>query len=202
MDQFSHQKSREFTYDCYPRSCNGSEHTICKYTLFELGPKCDKVQFNYLTTHYQKEIIYIHNVLRALTVISDKESEINSTIRIAQYKWNNELAEVAQRWANQCDPGNDECRDVDNFKVGQKFENIKDKNIKKFEMYDLIKNWFYVDINDYQGDKFYGQAAPMSVNNHTVIWDNVMLIGCGIIKFSDSNDLYNTYLVCNYRPDE
>lgn len=68
-----------------------------------------------MTPHYQKEIIYVHNVLRALTAINDKEPEKNLTIRVAQYKWNNELAEIAQRWANQCDPGNDECRDVGKY---------------------------------------------------------------------------------------
>ena len=36
-----------------------------------------------------------------------------------EMRWDPELANVAQRWADQCQFGHDQVRDVSRFKVGQ-----------------------------------------------------------------------------------
>ncbi|CAG2061572.1 unnamed protein product [Timema podura] len=43
----------------------------------------------------------------------------NKRLKNKERTWDNELAQIAQRWADQCNFNHDKCRDVDGFLVGQ-----------------------------------------------------------------------------------
>ncbi|XP_067000237.1 venom allergen 5 isoform X2 [Anabrus simplex] len=77
-----------------------------------------------------------------------------------EMSWDDELAHIAQRWANQCQgEDHDTCRDVKRFHVGQNMAQEGDMELK-FEANhaDLINMWYdevvYVDsslVDSYTG---------------------------------------------------
>lgn len=104
----------------------------------EPGPACYRLDSYDLTNEERQDILNAHNKFRAI-VASGKESRgqggpqpagiIPPLVSIAlklrfyyqfkidfylQQEWDNELAEVAQRWAIQCDFNHDKCRNVGN----------------------------------------------------------------------------------------
>lgn len=73
--------------------------------------------------------------------------------------WDEELAVVAQRWADQCNFGHDQSRDVQRFKVGQNvYEQSRSRDqaleisIREGVMgwYDEVKDFDNAGVNPYQ----------------------------------------------------
>lgn len=90
-----------------------------------LGPSCTgTLQLGRGVTEAEKRtIVGLHNKLRS-TVASGQElrgapGPQPPASDMLEMVWDEELAAVAQRWADQCQFGHDQVRDVGRFKVGQ-----------------------------------------------------------------------------------
>ncbi|PSN30561.1 Venom allergen 5 [Blattella germanica] len=80
-----------------------ADHTICKYSGY--GSSCGTVKYSGVTSAAdQKKVVDAHNRVRSLVALAF--CTINFQV------WDNELATVAQRWAEQCSFGHDSCRNV------------------------------------------------------------------------------------------
>jgi len=71
-----------------------------------------------LTAKERNRALELHNQLRA-RVANGRESNQPAAANMGELTWDDELAAIAQRWADQCAFGHDQNRDVSRFKVGQ-----------------------------------------------------------------------------------
>ncbi len=69
-----------------------------------------------------------------------------------ELEWDNELAAVAQRWAEQCAFGHDTNRDVGRFKVGQNvYQTTRSRDQPLEDMIQAgIMGW-YDEVKDFSG---------------------------------------------------
>ena len=123
--------------------------------------------------------------------------------------WDDELAFVAQRWAEQCRFGQDENRDVRRFRVGQNtYENEirpgQDVNtetaIRRAVM--GLHGW-YSEVKQFRGgdgrqlDSF--NFAVSNAHYTQMVWAETRKVGCGQITFRRGSRLRQR-IVCNYGP--
>ena len=183
--------------------CPHNAQTLCKYPNQNLAAACGRqirsVGFSY---EERKEIINKHNELRRL-VADGKEARGNpgpqpAASNMKTVSWDYELAQIAQRWTNQCEFGNDECRDVDRFPVGQNpgMKTTGDHNTRPS---DIIMMW-YNEVKDMNRNLVNSLTTTNNVSHYTqMIWANTDRVGCGKIVYQ-VDGLNRYYMVCNYGP--
>ncbi|ESO95282.1 hypothetical protein LOTGIDRAFT_232000 [Lottia gigantea] len=150
-------------------------HTVCL-------KKSDQVTESGVTEADKTMIVNLHNNLRAKV----KPTASN----MLKMKWNNEIANIAQKWAENCDFHHD-SRDARNipgrYAVGQ---NIATDEVS-----------FEAAINLWLGEKEYFTYGSMETilltiaHNRQINWWESNLVGCGYAKCGTTN-----YHVCNYAP--
>ena len=68
-------------------------------------------------------IVSLHNKFRSQVALGQESRGLPGpqppAANMLEMTWDNELAAVAQRWADQCQFGHDSIRDVSRFRVGQ-----------------------------------------------------------------------------------
>nr|CAD7394525.1 unnamed protein product [Timema cristinae] len=121
-------------------------------------------------------------------------------------KWDDEIASIAQRWAEQCRFGHDQCRNtLGKMVVGQNVHMLFGPGASadnfQFEtsvdaFYNEVQNYSNADINPYRPSD---QGANQTGHYTQLVWANSYLLGCGYIKYRVGTTTYN-YVVCNYGP--
>ncbi|XP_011705979.1 PREDICTED: venom allergen 3-like, partial [Wasmannia auropunctata] len=114
--------------------------------------------------------------------------------------WDDELAEIAQRWAIQCKFGHDKCRNVDSrwSWIGQ--NGAKAYGKITYPMDDLVQMW-YDEVKDFDRNKVEKYEFDYNIGHYSqVVWAKTTKVGCGLIKYKESNDWISIWLVCNYGP--
>ncbi|XP_031825716.2 venom allergen 3-like [Nomia melanderi] len=193
--------------DCGNNRCSrsGRRQTLCKYPNSSPAPSCGQVLVVGLTDAERKGIVNLHNFLR-LYVAAGKETRGNpgpqpAARNMQTMSWDSELEQVAQRWANQCSFGHDECRDVERYGVGQNVAQTSTTGQQNSKPTDLVMMW-YNEVKDFDRN----EVNRLTTNNFSkvghytqLVWANSNKIGCGKIIFK-SGQWNNFYLVCNYGP--
>ena len=109
------------------------------------------------------------------------------------------MAEIAQRWANQCSFGNEDCRDVARFAVGQNYARMLSNKDQRRTLSDVLMMWYneVVYNNRFQVNNL---RTLNKVGNYTqMVWAGTKMVGCGKIIYE--LELYKRYyMVCNYGP--
>lgn len=181
--------------------CDTGKHTMCKYPEGG-GSSCSNFEGGLLESA-RNHILDIHNKLRQKVATGGMDG-YQPASNMMQLEWDNELAEMAQRWSEQCTQylSHDDCRDsITGEKVGQNIGMIKEKNIT--ESRDKAET-----IVNFWADEFKDLAVPnretfdpdrfMSAGHYTqMAWATTTRIGCGY-----TGDRYETLvfvLVCNYK---
>ncbi|KAA0203787.1 hypothetical protein HAZT_HAZT002555 [Hyalella azteca] len=85
-------------------------HTMCSFMPKQCPGKM-LIRTGELTCHDKERILTKHNMLRqeaALGQVRGQPAAINMKTMV----WDDELAMVAQRWADQCMPGHDRSRNT------------------------------------------------------------------------------------------
>ncbi|XP_057339809.1 venom allergen 5-like [Microplitis mediator] len=189
--------------ECNPESCGGKEQTLCKYPSPDPASSCGEVNSATLTQEEKDEIVKAHNDRRAL-VASGEEKRGNPgpqpAGQIPPLEWSDEIAEVAQRWANQCNFGHDECRNLDQS-IGQNVGLVWDPSGYNSKLTDLVESW-YNEVQNFDGSKvgkFEWQETPAIGHYTQLVWGATTQVGCGLTKYLTDNS-YHTYLVCDYGP--
>ncbi|CAB4054685.1 CRISP [Lepeophtheirus salmonis] len=159
-------------------------HTACRAKGF--GKKCGKVINSGLDENEIREILHAHNKLRAL-VANGQEKRGNpgpqpSSSDMMELEWDEELAFVAQKHADQCTFAHDcnNCRKVERFGVGQNLY-ISRQTLRspKTDWSLGIQKWFdevtLFSRNDVKPFRFSAEIGHYSA----MIWSSTNKIGCG-----------------------
>ncbi|QQP58517.1 Uncharacterized protein FKW44_003869, partial [Caligus rogercresseyi] len=153
----------------------------------------------------RNEILSLHNLARSKVALGQESRGRGGpqppAADMFQLQWDNELAAVAQRWADQCNFGHDSNRDVDRFRVGQNvhisyetgsFIDPNNVNWRKaiLSFYDEVALLNNQNVQSYKFDHATGHYTQM-------VWSTTSRIGCGKIVYKKGKTLHK-YLVCNY----
>ncbi|XP_025990766.2 venom allergen 3 [Solenopsis invicta] len=191
---------------CNMKSCSEDHsHTMCQYPSSEPASACGSSPRSGLSDDDKKTIVDEHNRLRQY-VASGQESRGNpgaqyAAVEMKQMDWDDELAEIAQRWANQCVFQHDKCRNVDRYVVGQNIAITYNSGENNTPMKDFVQMW-YDEVKDFDKNGVDSYTFDSNTGHYTqVVWNNSTKIGCGSMNYHDDSDGWNKKtLVCNYGP--
>ncbi|KAK0078475.1 hypothetical protein PV325_002444 [Microctonus aethiopoides] len=199
--------SLQCNYESCPNYWNPSTpfiHTMCAYPPNSYGAECQEVATSGLTNEEIEEVLGRHNELRAKVAAGEESRGLHGGQpggNIRSLEWDNNLAVVAQRWANQCVFKHDKCRNIDGIEVGQNlgYRGTTGTLVDKFSdivtgWYDEVKDFNHQYVSNYQS----GPGGAVTTHYTQLIWANTTHVGCGGIKYKNS-DFNKTHLVCNYR---
>ncbi|XP_069677992.1 venom allergen 5-like [Periplaneta americana] len=192
------------------------DHTMCLYQWF--GANCTKrVHWGVTSSAIKKQIVDLHNQYRS-TVAAGKEKRGKpgpqpSASNMMMLAWDDELAQVAQRWADQCNFWHDKCRNVERFGwVGQNLylsSNWRSDGVKTDDVQDWTRAMaaFYNEVKDlnYKNvDKFGAYPSKNQTGHYTqLVWGETTLVGCGFTSYvqrEGEKDWFKKFYVCNYGP--
>lgn len=167
---------------------------------------CVGYQESKLTYEDIAKILEQHNGLRRK--ITEGETPLPVAIHLPNLEWNKELAEIAQRWADQCQFKNDLSRDIKTMTVGQ---NIAAK--PGADVSELVATWLaeLPNLTPELVSDFTKSGSDKYDQISQVIWSSTKKIGCGLSTYTMTKDscvenspcyLNSTVsqLVCNYGP--
>ncbi|KAG5879659.1 hypothetical protein JTB14_021462 [Gonioctena quinquepunctata] len=183
---------------------------------FEEGPAQECLDYKRIdiSDYLKKYIVEIHNDIRN-HVASGKETKGRlggqpSAADMVQLVWDEELALMAQRWADQCIWINatlqhDICRKTDRFDVSQNILTAITTDSKLPELANLILSWYKQvgdvipsDVKYFSGLK----RGQFLIGQYTqLVWAKTEYVGCGLSLYKEpKKKYYNQRLVCNYGP--
>ncbi|XP_034946938.1 venom allergen 5-like [Chelonus insularis] len=189
---------------CNLKSCPDKSHTMCRYSS-DYAPECgDKsIIESGMSSNQKKEVIDTHNNLRHFVACGNEKrgdpGPQPPATNMGPVTWDDELATIAQRWANQCVFGHDDCRDTERFEVGQNVAFASSSKKYPNNMTSLIMQW-YEEVNDLDKKHVKSMGDNPSLHYTQMIWADSEYVGCGLIKFKKNNRWYTTQIVCNYGP--
>lgn len=128
---------------------------------------------------------------------------IQTVSNMKELIWSSELARIAERWADQCDPtdAQDQCRDTPKFPVGQNVYSLTDPS-EDLNVKEVIFKW-------YQEGKYhlilkaeveYFGCASVSFEVNSTVVEPTVPPGDTPLNTSVPLKLLNKKLVCNYGP--
>uniref|UniRef100_A0A2H1W2J6 SFRICE_001792 n=1 Tax=Spodoptera frugiperda TaxID=7108 RepID=A0A2H1W2J6_SPOFR len=181
-------------------------HTLCKFKTPGPGPSCTAYDQSALLTN-QDKFELINNINEKRNFVAMGHSKILPlAANMKKMYWSNELATAAQHWADQCDPSlypdkEDQCRDLENVKVGQNIASILGPS-PGLSVKSFVEMWF-MQVLEYIGSvAFYNESQDYKTNYLTqLLWANTEYVGCGKSKFyvHERNTIIER-LVCNFAP--
>ncbi|XP_029044436.2 venom allergen 3-like isoform X5 [Osmia bicornis bicornis] len=182
---------------------SGSQHTMCKYKSSNPAAACGEVISVGLTTKERREIVNAHNKHRSFVAqgyeIKGNPGPQPPAKNMPKLVWDNELAQIAQRWAIQCENIVDGCRHVDRFLVGQNSARKETTGNVTATPSDMVDIW-YKQVGNMDRNKVSGLTSTSGVSAYTqLVWAKTKFIGCGKIAYNVSSHEYYS-VVCNYGP--
>merc|ERR1711970_1135967 len=154
-------------------------------------------------------ILQRHNELRQKVAAGQEEGQPGAS-NMRKMVWNDELATIAQRWADQCRSGHDKNRDLcDGTVVGQNayqfWETVK-RDEAHFEVKtDESANSWYSEVSDpgFSSADIKPYVFGHGIGHYTqVVWAETDHLGCGMVYYDDGeSDGWHWYVqgvVCNY----
>jgi len=196
-------------------------HTMCTYNKDGLGEKCTKTKelgLRHTVNDAEKKIIVDkHNELRRRIARGQETiGNMPKAANMMELEWDDELAKIAQRWANQCTWGHDKCRVTSDgcyskLGVGQNMAASGSTAISgaspNWEA--SIQSW-YDEVKDYSASEI-GNFTDVETDDGKeighftqLVWAETHKVGCGFVGFY-SNEVFNRpesfYInihVCNY----
>jgi hypothetical protein len=157
-----------------------------------------------LTQADKAELVQAHNIFRSKVALGKAPGQPGA-IDMLEMVWDEQVAERAQSWADQClfQHDGDANRQPTKFKyVGQNLIYTASSSSKKAANLTQLIEKFYNEVQLYGG-----ASAPVSsykydakVGHYTqLVWAKSYALGCGFKKYYDG--FWYTYLlVCNYGP--
>ncbi|KDR14384.1 Venom allergen 3 [Zootermopsis nevadensis] len=183
-------------------------HTMCLYPTTNYGASCVSPVYSGVTSATDKQtIVNAHNALRS-NVANGLETRGTpgpqpAAQNMRTITWDDELATVAQRWANQCTFQHDTCRSVGRFYVGQNIymsrtggvtpNGQQDWNAAVQAWYNEVTLFSKNSINPFQFSSSTGHYSQ-------VLWADTYKVGCGFTAYTYSSTYYGKLYVCNYGP--
>ncbi|XP_063988752.1 venom allergen 3-like [Diachasmimorpha longicaudata] len=195
---------------CSITSCNNRPHTLCLYPSKTPAASCGLMKDKGLTSQQKQAILARHNHWRSYVANGKEVRGVNgpqpAAKNLGPLTWNDEIAETAQRWADQCKFQHDQCRNTPTMYVGQNIGFMSstagwnDENLLK-----MVDNW-YNEVEDFDASIIRSFRVLSSRGRPTghytqMVSATTTMLGCGATKFKRKNDAYHiSLLVCNYAP--
>nr|Q7Z156.2 RecName: Full=Venom allergen 5; AltName: Full=Allergen Pol s V; AltName: Full=Antigen 5; Short=Ag5; AltName: Full=Cysteine-rich venom protein; Short=CRVP; AltName: Allergen=Pol s 5 [Polybia scutellaris rioplatensis] len=187
--------------------CSKVAHTVCQYgeSTKPSSKNCNKVSITSVgvTEEEKKLIVDEHNRFRQ-KVAQGLETRGNPGPQPAasdmnNLVWNDELAYIAQVWANQCQFFvHDKCRNTAQYQVGQNIA-YSASTAAYPGIVSLIVLWEN-EVKDFNYSQGITKENFAKVGHYTqVVWAKTKEVGCGSIKYIEKG-MKSHYLVCNYGP--
>jgi len=183
-----------------------SKHTMCQYQGH--GPNCNGTPLKRGVTEKEKEeILDIHNKWRS-TIAQGKERRGSpgpqpgaSDMKIMV--WDEELARIAQRHADQCKFAHDcsTCRKTERFGVGQNLYIYKQTLKAPANDWTAAVTDWYDEVALFRNKDVQPFAFSTATGHYTqVVWSTTDKVGCGATSYRDGQ-WYATLYTCNYGPN-
>eukprot|EP00095_Tigriopus_kingsejongensis_P010540 maker-scaffold349_size200065-snap-gene-1.26 protein:Tk10540 transcript:maker-scaffold349_size200065-snap-gene-1.26-mRNA-1 annotation:"hypothetical protein DAPPUDRAFT_96576" len=180
-----------------------NQHTLCRYQ--GLSNQCGMPLKQGLDQNEVRTLVDVHNQLRSGLAQGQEgrgaPGPQPSASNMLEMTWDEELAAVAQRWADQCQFAHDAVRDVDRFKVGQNVYITTRSHDQPLAMTinEGVMGWYdeVRDVDRQIVDRY--QFASATGHYTQLIWANTNRIGCGHVTYP-SGRLLKKLLICNYGP--
>ncbi|XP_076314717.1 venom allergen 3-like [Tachypleus tridentatus] len=186
------------------QSCNFAKftphHTMCKYR--GQNPQC-AISGRMISPPEAQEIVRIHNTLRQQIALGNEHrGRQPPASNMREMYWDDELARLAQRLADQCIFRHDcsRCREVERFNVGQNMASVAstfDDNEVDWKF--VIKNW-YDQVRLFRPNRINPfQFVPGTGHFSQVVWGDTYRVGCGFTHYYKNGKSMKLF-VCNYGP--
>jgi len=180
------------------------KHTMCQYQGF--GDKCGSVLGNGITNQDIKDILRVHNELRAKIANGlekrGKPGPQPPASNMEEMEWDDELAQVAQRHADQCVFAHDcsQCRKIPRFLVGQNLYIYKQSRKSAATNWERAITDWYNEVELFGKERVKPFRFSTDVGHYTaMVWSNTNKVGCGVTEFIDGKWFAKLY-TCNYGP--
>ncbi|XP_046142957.1 venom allergen 3-like isoform X2 [Osmia bicornis bicornis] len=182
---------------------SGTQHTMCKYPSSKPASACGVVISVGFTDKERRQILHAHNMHRSFIAQGIERRGYPGpqppASNMETMVWDNELEEIAQRWAIQCENGISGCAHVDRFLVGQNSARKETTGNVTATPSDMVDIW-YKQVGNMDRNKVSGLTSTSGVSAYTqLVWAKTKFIGCGKIAYNVSSHEYYS-VVCNYGP--
>ncbi|XP_015121021.1 venom allergen 3 [Diachasma alloeum] len=196
---------------CNLPSCREEPHTLCLYRSTSPSPSCGQLGRRGLTQGEKNALLNRHNWYRAY-VASGRETRgapgpQPAARNLGPLTWNDEVAAIAQRWADQCNYGHDRCRNTaDDTYVGQNVAYIGWSDRWRNESLLQMVDFWYNEVADFNSHLVRALFLPLNplapvIGHYTqMVWAETIWLGCGASRYRRDGGYYITFLVCNYAP--
>merc|ERR1719233_1033608 len=183
-----------------------NDHTMCKYK----GPSamCSAETICRVFSEVgQQEIVDRHNELRRKIAKGEQEG-LPPAADMYQVSWSDELATIAQRWADQCKFKHDKHRETlageyvgQNARLEELSQDVAVEEKINQEAADSVQSWYDevvspgfkpANINPFKMVEGTGHFSQ-------TIWAKTRLVGCGYVHYKEGS-WYSTLTFCNYSP--
>ncbi|KAJ8676388.1 hypothetical protein QAD02_012175 [Eretmocerus hayati] len=153
-----------------------------------------------VSCHDKQVIIEEHNRLRQLVALGQIRGQPSAKMMM-EIVWDDELAAMAQNWANRCPEDHDHSRHVGRFSVGQNMARAWTTKIPT-DPYESEPEWKRHIISWFNEYRYYRSGLFSTATAHytQVIWGNTVFVGCGFSYYYDPVRGYTKNYVCNYGP--
>ncbi|GAB6023013.1 hypothetical protein CHUAL_007103 [Chamberlinius hualienensis] len=178
----------------------GTSHTMCKY---KANSGCHII-LDSVDEEAKADILNAHNKFRQLVANGYQENQPSAS-NMFEMIWDDNLAEVAQRWANQCQFSHDENRRTEKFyeNVGQNIASLNSAvqmdptaNFGR----DAVKLWFD-EVSLFNPSNIRPFVFGLNYGHYSQLaWGETYAVGCGYTYYRDKNGNYTKFYVCNYGP--
>jgi len=164
---------------------------------------CGSYYYRGLTSQEKREALDEHNRLRSKVAMGNTNHP--SASNMLELQWDDELAVLAQRHADQCKFVHDcsDCRRVARFRVGQNL--LRDRSIssERPDWRFTVNSWFreienYPNVDNSARYRF----VPGTGHFAQMTWAQTSLVGCGHITYrnTETQPKIARYYVCHYGP--
>merc|ERR1712002_1016624 len=204
--RYKEKKDIPLSYSRFEYSCDyPAGHTMTKYS----GPadSCVEKSINSGFDQAAKDVIVkVHNELRNKVAMGNETNGAQpQAANMRKMVWDDELADIAQRWTDQCKFGHDDNRNTcDGQYVGQNaFWGASSAKMSPYSALgvseDAVRTWY----NEVKSPGFDSSHVSPFVFDYgaghytQVVWADSARVGCGLRYYKDGG--WFAFLInCNY----
>jgi len=193
-------------------------HSMCIYPKGKFGDGCGPIRESVFKKDQIDFILKEHNNRRAKVAKGEEKRGAPGpqppASNMKALQWDDELAQIAERWAYQCTGGHDNNRISTRFQVGQNVAKyglsspVGHEVQEKVNWVKPINGWYdEVELFNKASQRGLGEGTDMryrmQVGHYTaLVWADTYLVGCAAVQWyaDSSKSKVSTIYVCNYGP--